>query len=139
MQKEYFINELIKKYQRECSYYKNGKCGYNEILSSFCTTKHSACIYHNEFIKRVKNYSVEELVKIEKNKSSTVTVKAEKEKESEKVKPILPEIGLKDFVVRRNVFKCMHNNHKIDNVSAIINIDDDGKKQQIEISAGYCS
>lgn len=52
---------------------------------------------------------------------------------------MLTEIGLKDFVVRTNVFKCMHNKHKIDNIVAMINIDNDGKMEQIKISAGYCN
>lgn len=58
---------------------------------------------------------------------------------SNKNKPMLTEIGLKDFVVRTNVFKCMHNKHKIDNIVAMINIDNDGKREQIKISAGYCN
>lgn len=33
------------------------------------------------------------------------------------------EIGVKDFLVRSNVFKCMHNDHVIENVSAMISID----------------
>lgn len=46
---------------------------------------------------------------------------------------------MKDFVVRANVFRCMHNKHRIDNVDAMINIDKDGKNELIKISAGYCS
>lgn len=49
------------------------------------------------------------------------------------------EIGIKDFVVRQNIFKCMHSSHKIQNIEAVINIADfNGKKKQIKISAGYC-
>lgn len=33
----------------------------------------------------------------------------------------------------------MHNKHKIEYVVAMINIDDNGRKKQIKISAGYCS
>ena len=33
----------------------------------------------------------------------------------------------------------MHNKHKIDNIVAMINIDNDGKREQIKISAGYCN
>lgn len=33
----------------------------------------------------------------------------------------------------------MHDKHKIDNVVAMINIDENGKKKSIKVAAGYCS
>lgn len=50
----------------------------------------------------------------------------------------LPEIGLKDFVVRRAVFKCVHSNHQVKDIEAAIGMDDDGKKKLIRVVAGYC-
>ena len=77
--------------------------------------------------------------KILRKQENQIVAKEPKKEITSKSEPSLPEIGLKDFVVRANVFKCMHNKHKIDNVVAMINIDDHGKRKQIKISAAYCS
>lgn len=45
---------------------------------------------------------------------------------------VIPEIGVRDFVVRTNVFKCMHNKHNINNIAAMINIDNDGKRELVK-------
>lgn len=51
----------------------------------------------------------------------------------------LPQIGVRDFVVRRAVFKCMHNNHKIENLVAAVNIiDNKNEERLVKVSAGYC-
>ena len=51
----------------------------------------------------------------------------------------LPQIGIKDFVVRRAVFKCMHSKHEVVDLTAAIRvIGDDGKAKLVKISAGYC-
>ena len=76
---------------------------------------------------------------LQKQKNVQSKVKTSQSEEMNTNIPVLPEIGLKDFVIRANIFKCMHNKHKIDNVVAMINIDDNGRKKQIKISAGYCS
>ena len=48
-------------------------------------------------------------------------------------------IRAKDFVVRRSVFKCMHNDHKIQNIDAVISIiNKDGDVKETTVSAGYC-
>lgn len=125
-------------YKSRCTYCVGEKCSCEKVISSVCSLQYSECIFHDEFIVSMEKHSVKNLQKKKNNKSSVDTEK-EKKKETKKVESVLPEIGLKDFVVRRNVFKCMHNKHEIDNVVAMINIDDDGKKQQIKISAGYCS
>lgn len=52
----------------------------------------------------------------------------------------LPQIGVRDFVVRRNVFKCMHASHKLENVVAAVNIIDKYNEERlIRVNAGYCS
>lgn len=49
------------------------------------------------------------------------------------------EIKLKDFVVRREVFKCTHKDHEIENIDAIITIiDNNNSMRQITVSAAYC-
>lgn len=61
------------------------------------------------------------------------------EKEEQESLEKLPQIGVKDFVVRRAVFKCMHSKHKVVDLAAAIRvIGDDGKAKLIKISAGYC-
>ena len=49
---------------------------------------------------------------------------------------VIPEIGVRDFVVRTNVFKCMHNKHNINNIAAMINIDNDNLKAFLYTSRG---
>ena len=45
-----------------------------------------------------------------------------------------------DFVVRRTVFKCRHNNHHIEDVRAVFTtINRQGTVNKIAIPAGYCS
>ena len=45
-----------------------------------------------------------------------------------------------DFVVRRAVFKCMHNNHQIEDIKAVFTtISRLGTVNKITIPAGYCS
>lgn len=48
-------------------------------------------------------------------------------------------IGMKDFLVRRNVFKCMHKNHHLENIDAEITVTSRiGKDRVIPFTAGYC-
>lgn len=49
-------------------------------------------------------------------------------------------IRVKDFVVRRTTFKCIHDAHKLQNVDGIITlIDKKGNLIEKKITAGYCS
>lgn len=51
----------------------------------------------------------------------------------------LPQIGVKDFLVRRAVFKCMHSKHKVEDLVATVKvIGDDGGERLVKITAGYC-
>lgn len=61
--------------------------------------------------------------------------------ELEELGPVsqLPRIGIKDFLVRRDVFKCMHAQHTVKDLDAAVTvIGDDGKTRLVQISAGYC-
>lgn len=67
-------------------------------------------------------------------------------KKDETKKKIKPEkehddnIHVKDFVVRRNTFKCLHDDHKLKDITGNINvITQKGEVRQLKISAGYCS
>ena len=122
-------------FKSKCSHYEKEKCSFEQVLLSNCSLQNTDCIFHDEFLTRMKKHSE----KILRKQENQIVAKESKKESISKSETLLPEIGLKDFVVRANVFKCMHNKHKIDNVVATINIDDDGKKKQIKISAGYCS
>ena len=51
----------------------------------------------------------------------------------------LPQIDVKDFLVRRSVFKCMHSKHQVTDITAAVRVvGDDGKAQLVKITAGYC-
>ena len=48
-------------------------------------------------------------------------------------------IHVKDFVVRRNTFKCMHNDHTLKDIVGTVGvITQKGEVKQLKISAGYC-
>ena len=72
------------------------------------------------------------------NKSVVKPNKNVKEKQKRKV-PDINTIQVKDFVVRRNVFQCMHKDHSLVNVNASMNlINKDGNIINTTVSAGYC-
>lgn len=51
----------------------------------------------------------------------------------------LPQISVKDLLVRRTIFKCMHSNHNVKDLTAVVKvIDDDGVPHLEKITAGYC-
>ena len=60
-------------------------------------------------------------------------------KGTEQRKPGDNKIRVKDFVVRRTTFKCMHEGHALQNVDGIIEvINDKGNIIQARVPAGYC-
>lgn len=52
----------------------------------------------------------------------------------------LPQIGMRTMLIRKNTFKCMHNQHHVENVDATIKIisKKSGKCYLEQIAAGYC-
>ncbi|SHH93329.1 hypothetical protein SAMN02745229_01216 [Butyrivibrio fibrisolvens DSM 3071] len=53
----------------------------------------------------------------------------------------LSQIGMKNFVVRRNIFKCRFNGHKVQNIEAAISLiknKQDAMTVTKRISAGFC-
>lgn len=126
------VLEVIKQVQKACSYCKGTEC---IRLAQICTPYEKRCISYYRYLSKL----------LEKSKEQNMHLTESNETKSEK--KIIPkgmeqkplEIGLKDFVVRGNVFKCMRNKHKIDNIDALISIDDDGKRCKEKISAGFCS
>ena len=119
------VEDLIIIYERiikQCSCHKNGMC---VISRSKCDISQQNCLLHKRFIEGIRA-----------NKKKGIVVN----KTLQKVKntSLKYQINIKDFVVRRTVFKCMHEHHKIENIDAEISIDCDGKKQLMQIPAGYC-
>lgn len=52
---------------------------------------------------------------------------------------IIRQIGVLDLIVRCNIFKCMHEEHEIQNITAVVKILlEDGREEDVQISAGYC-
>lgn len=66
-------------------------------------------------------------------------LKAEKERQIQEGLQKLPKIGVRDFVVRRAVFRCMYDKHKVIDLDAAITIfDHENNEKLVSISAGYC-
>lgn len=126
------LNEIIRQIQTKCSYYEKENCIY---LKRRCMPYQKQCIDYYRLISKILEKSKEQNIA----KKETVNSDKYEQLVDNKQQKIVHKIGVKDFVVRGNVFKCMHNKHKIDNVDARIYIDNDGKKEQVKISAGYCS
>lgn len=54
-------------------------------------------------------------------------------------RPQIMKIGPQDFLIKCNVFQCMHKSHKIENIIGLIKIqDEEGQIEQVKILAGYC-
>ena len=81
--------------------------------------------------KREKQRQIQE--EAERNREEAERERRRKEQEA---LAQLPQIGVRDFVVRRAVFKCMHNNHKIENLVAAVNIiDNKNEERLVKVSA----
>jgi len=119
------MDDLIVIYERiikQCYAHKNGICLMDKQK---CNIAQEGCLHHKQFIEGIKA-----------NKKNGITIRSTK-----MVKKISSEyqINIKDFVVRRAVFKCTHEHHHIENVDAVISVDCDGKKTLVQIPAGYCN
>lgn len=127
------IEKIFKPLKLWCMYRKESACNYKAVPDDLCSFQDTQCLHHQELINNIKKYKNNIL----KNKEIVNTNKP-KSKQKQNMNAI-PEIGVRDFVVRTNVFKCMHNKHNINNIAAMINIDNDGKRELVKISAGYCT
>lgn len=122
LSKEY-IESTIQTFQSKCSYCKQGICSILGTKSAICTVQNEGCFYHTDFINALKRRQNEKLgIQPSINKDVGDYHK----------------IWIKDFVVRSNVFKCAHNHHSIKDIVAVIYTDNDGRKQENVISAGFC-
>ena len=86
----------------------------------------------------VNNSTVNAMTNVLPTKSVSDLYKDDTKKQKRVVSDI-NSIQIKDFVVRRDVFKCMHNDHRLVNVNAAIDlINKDGEIVHTTVSAGYC-
>lgn len=97
------------------------------------------------FIKQDKLKGLERK-RQEENNNSIVSKKREQEvsipqnHNAHKTEKETKVIDARDFVVRRSVFKCMHNQHVINDITATVAIiDKSGNLRSANISAGYCA
>lgn len=73
------------------------------------------------------------------NESHTQNLPINFPKGTEQRKPGDNRIRVKDFVVRRTTFKCMHEGHALQNIDGIVEIiNDKGNIIQTRVPAGYC-
>lgn len=116
-----------------------------QILEHKTKEKHHAKLLAEKALQEKQKLQSEENIKKkvakeareQEENAKKKTVKEAKEREGlEK----LPQIGVHDFVVRRNVFKCMHASHKLENIVAAVNIIDKNNEEKLfRINAGYCT
>ena len=76
--------------------------------------------------------------KEEEKKKKQIALEERKKYEKMSIEE-LPQIDVRDFVVRRSVFKCMHNDHDIKDILAALKIiDESGNEIKIRVNAGVC-
>ncbi len=123
---------LVCDIQKKCKYCQGNRCF---RLNKICYPYYKDCIMYNKFMNKLLVESQS------RNKSSQIQVienKQEKQKIAQRKKKF-HQISVKDFVVRSNVFHCIHQLHQIQNVDAVIRVCmNNGDDKQIQISAGYC-
>lgn len=125
----------------DCVKYTQKQCKYNRINNCLrsdkaCYPYHKECILNNKFMAKVM------ITSQEKNKIAKKEIIKEIKTVGSNVpssKPKLHKIGVKDFIIRGNVFRCMHKLHQIQNVDAEVKVSlNNGEDKLFQISAGYC-
>lgn len=72
-------------------------------------------------------------------KKEIVNLSVNKEVQPKETKKRRVNIGIKDFVVRRHVFQCMHKKHKLEDIDAVIKIMNKNiQMEEVVVAAGYC-
>ena len=128
------IEEISRRMKKMCKYYKNRKCT-NSVGLQSCSLFSEECICFKDYIEAIE---FERKKRETKNKQSNIDTTPSKEIQQPS-QPKLHKIGVKDFIVRGNVFRCMHKSHQIQNVDAEVKVSlNNGEDKLFQISAGYC-
>ena len=126
------VRNIAREFQNKCKYNQNYMCSQENEKGEVCSLQKKKCIWHNKFLASIQTKSTNNAT--EKKKESELKVAKKTVENNSRT-----EIGLKDFVVKSNVFRCMHRKHEIQNIEAIIKINDNkGIEQKVRVSAGYC-
>ena len=140
--KEHIWNKIAKKYnlkpgkvrniagyiENRCIYHYDKYCTQTKDQMKICFVFNKGCICYEKFISEIKS------------DSSKIIANTTPSKEIQQPsKPKLHKIGVKDFIIRGNVFRCMHKLHQIQNVDAEVKVSlNNGEDKLFQISAGYC-
>lgn len=128
---------ILNKVKKKCMYRTNDLCRHQK--NTICSPCRKTCMRYEMFKSLITAESKKQnMSKLTEIREPQVQAHQQKSRLRKSEAVAMHEIGIKDFLVRSNVFKCMHNDHVIENVSAMISIDNDGKKEAQKISAGYC-
>ena len=132
------MKNLVEEIENKCEYQRDETCNW---AKSICIPLDGKCVYFRtlkyKILEEVKKNRVENETQ-RKLQYQNITQKDSKLKQNTNTKIEVHNIGFKDFLVRSNVFRCMNQKHNIKNIVASVNIDDNGKKINAKVSAGYC-
>lgn len=125
--------DCVKYIQKQCKYNRINNCLRSDKA---CYPYHKECILNNKFMAKVM------ITSQEKNKIAKKEIIKEIKTVGSNVpssQPMIHKIGVKDFIIRGNVFRCMHKSHQIQNVDAEVKVSlNNGEDKLFQISAGYC-
>lgn len=136
MKYKLYIDSMI-----DCVKYTQKQCKYNRKNSCLrsgkaCYPYHKECILNNKFMEKVMETSQDKNKAVKKEIIKEIKTVGSNVQSSQ---PKIHKIGVKDFIVRGNVFRCMHKSHQIQNVDAEVKVSlNNGEDKLFQISAGYC-
>ena len=128
---------------RKIPHNNNSKVHYNVRECQNCNLYYIAYgVYkkHSDEWTVINSQDLNTYQEVAEEKKNLSIVKSIQPKLEKKVSKGPHVITAHDFVVRRTVFKCKHNNHHIEDVKAVFTtITRQGTVNKITIPAGYCS
>lgn len=128
----YFLEEFLSSFRKKYSS-NSGKF----ILDKSGALANLYSISYNHMVRvgTIKPIQIPEVIREKYTPKSKQQITLNIKKSEKEV----PQIGVKDFVVRRSVFKCSHSEHKLEDIVAAINIlDKQNEVKLIKVNAGYC-
>lgn len=129
---------------RKIKYLKKNKTE-SFYYAKYCESCKNYFMHHSIYVDHTDDWNLENpeeyalFVKPAKAGSKTANEKDGDNKKAKPEKELDNNIHVKDFVVRRNTFKCLHNDHKLKDIAGTVGvITQKGEVKQLKISAGYC-